>query len=53
MAAMIFSALAAEVRAVRQVDLESEASAQTSLYSSYVGAKTRLSNLAQLSRTGR
>jgi len=45
--------LAAEVRAVRQVDLESEASAQTNLYSSYVGAKTRLSNLAQLSRTGR
>ena len=35
------------------VDLESEASAKTNLYSSYVAAKTRLSSLAQLSRTGR
>ena len=45
--------LAAAVRAVLQVDLESEASAKTYLYSSYVAAKTRLSSLAQLSRTGR
>ena len=44
--------LAAAVRAARQVDLESEASAKTNLYSSYVAAKTRLSSLAQLSRTG-
>ena len=44
---------AAAVRAVFQVDLESEASAKTNLYSSYVVAKTRLSNLAPLSRTGR
>ena len=44
--------LAAAVRAVRQVEIESEASAQTNLYSSYVVAKTRLSSLAQLSRTG-
>jgi hypothetical protein len=43
----------AAVRAVRQVDLESEASAQTNLYPSYVVAKTRLSSLAQFSRTGR
>jgi len=45
--------LAAAVRAVRHVDLESEASAKTNLYPSYVAAKTRLSSLAQLSRTGR
>ena len=45
--------LAAAVRAVLQVDLESEASAKTNLYSSYVAAKTRLSSRAQLSRTGR
>ena len=45
--------LTAAVRAVRQVDLESEASAKTNLYSSYVAVKTRLSSLAQLSRTGR
>ncbi len=35
-----------------EVDLESEASAKTNLYSSYVAAKTRLSSRAQLSRTG-
>ena len=45
--------LTAAVRAVLQVQLESEASAKTNLYSSYVVAKTRLSSLAQLSRTGR
>ena len=45
--------LAAAVRAVLQVDLESAASAKTNLYSSYVAANTRLSSLAQLSRTGR
>jgi hypothetical protein len=45
--------LAAAVRAMRHVDLESEASAKTYLYSSYVAAKTCLSSLAQLSRTGR
>ena len=45
--------LAAAVRAVLQVQLESEASVKTNLYSSYVVAKTRLSSLAQLSRTGR
>ena len=45
--------LAAAVRAVLQVEVESEASAQTNLYSSYVVAKTRLSSLAQPSRTGR
>ena len=44
--------LAAAVGAVFPVDLESEVSAQTNLYSSYVVAKTRLSSLAQLSRTG-
>jgi len=44
--------LAAAVRAVLQVDLESEASAKTNLYSSYVVAKTRLSSRAQLMRTG-
>ena len=41
------------VRAVLQVDLESEASAQTNLYPSYVAAKTRLSSRAQLMRAGR
>ena len=45
--------LATAVRAVFQVDLESEASAKTNLYPSYVAAKTRLSSLTQLSRTGR
>jgi len=45
--------LGAAVRAMRHVDLESEASAQTDLYSIYVAAKTHLSSLAQLSRTGR
>ena len=45
--------LAAAVWAIRQVELESEASAKTDLYSSYVAAKTRLSSFAQLSRTGR
>ena len=45
--------LTAAVRAVLQVQLESEASAKTNLYSSYVVAKTRLSSLAQLTRTGR
>ena len=44
--------LAAAVRAVLEVDLESEASAKTNLYSSYVAAKTRLSSRAQLSRAG-
>ena len=44
--------LAAAVRAVLEVEVESEASAQTNLYSSYVVAKTRLSSFAQLSRTG-
>ena len=38
---------------MRQVELESEASAKTDLYSSYVAAETRLSSFAQLSRTGR
>ena len=45
--------LAAAVRAVLQVEIESEASAKSNLYPSYVAAKTRLSSLAQLSRTGR
>jgi len=45
--------LAPAVRAVLHVDLESEASAKTYLYSSYVAVETRLSSLAQLSRTGR
>ena len=45
--------LGAAIRAVLQVNLESEASAQTNLYPSYVAAKTRLSSFAQLSRTGR
>ena len=45
--------LATEGRAVIQVEIESETSAKTDLYSSYVAAKTRLSNLAQLRRTGR
>jgi len=45
--------LGAAIRAMRHVDLESEASAQTDLYSSCVAAKTHLSSLAQLSRTGR
>ena len=45
--------LAAAVRAVRHVDLESAASEKTNLYPSYVVSKTRLSSLAQLSRTGR
>ncbi len=31
---------------------KAQASAQTNLYTSYVGANTRLSSLAQLSRTG-
>jgi len=44
--------LAATVRAVVEVDLESEASAKTHLYSSYVVAKTRLSSRAQLMRAG-
>ena len=38
--------LATAVWAVFEVDLESEASAKTNLYSSYVAAKTRLSNRA-------
>ena len=42
--------LAAAIRAVFEVDLESEASAKTNLYSSYVAAKTRLSSRAQLMR---
>ena len=45
--------LAAAVRAVFEVDLKSEASAKTNLYSSYVVAKTRLSSRAQLMRAGR
>jgi len=45
--------LAAAVRAVLDIDLESEASAKTNLYSSYVVAKTRLSSRAQLMRSGR
>ena len=45
--------LAAAGWAMLQVELESEASAKTNLYSSYVTAKTRLSSFAQLSRTGR
>ena len=45
--------LATAVRAVLQVDLESEASAKTNLYPSYVAAKTRSSNRAQLRRAGR
>jgi hypothetical protein len=44
---------AAAVRSGLEIDLESEASAMTDLYSSCVAAKTRLSNLVQLSRTGR
>jgi len=36
---------------MRHGDLESAASAKTNLYPSYVAAKTRLSSLAQLSRT--
>jgi hypothetical protein len=43
----------AAVRAVPHVDVESEASAKTNLYSSYVAAKTRLSSRAQLMRFGR
>jgi hypothetical protein len=42
----------AAVRAVLHVDVESEASAKTNLYSSYVAAKTRLSSRAQLMRFG-
>ena len=45
--------VAAAVREVRHVDLESEAAVQTDLYSSYLAARTHLSNLAQLRRTGR
>ncbi len=45
--------LAAAVRAVLQLEIESAALAKTNLYSSYVVAKTRLSSLAQLRRTGR
>ena len=45
--------IATAVRAVLQVEIESEASEKTNLYSSCVAAKTRLSSLAQLSRTGR
>ena len=45
--------LATAVRAVLDVDLESEASAKTNLYSSYVVAKTHLSSRAQLMRAGR
>jgi len=45
--------LATAVRAVLDVDLESEASAKTNLYSSYVVAKTLLSSRAQLMRAGR
>ena len=45
--------LGAAVRAVLQVEVESEASAQTNFYSSYVVAKTRMSSLAQLSRSWR
>jgi len=44
--------LAAAVRAVFEVDLESEASAKTNLYSSYVVANTRWSSRAQLMRAG-
>jgi len=43
----------ATVRAALHVDVESEASAKTDLYSSYVAAKTRLSSRAQLIRCGR
>ena len=45
--------IAAAIGAMLHVDLESEASAKTNLYPSYVAANTRLSSLAQLSRTGR
>ena len=45
--------LAAAVRAVLQLEIESDASAKTNLYSSDVVAKTRLSSLAQIRRTGR
>jgi len=45
--------LAAAVRAVRHVDLESAASAKTDFCPSYVAAETRSSSLAQLNRTGR
>ena len=44
--------LAAAVRAVAEVDLESEASAKTNLYPSYVVANTRLSSRAQPMRAG-
>ena len=44
---------AAAVRAVLHADVESEASAKTNLYSSYVVAKTRLSSRAQLIRWAR
>ena len=44
--------LAAAVRAVRHVDLESGASVQTNLYSSDVSANTRLRRRAELGRTG-
>ena len=40
--------LTAAVRAVLDVDLESETSAKTNLYSSYVAAKTRLSKRANI-----
>jgi len=43
----------AAVRAVLHVDVESEASAEANLYSSYAVAKTRLSSRAQLMRRGR
>ncbi len=43
---------AAEVRAVLQVDIESEASAKTNVYSSCVAAKTRSSSRPQLMRCG-
>ena len=44
--------LATAVWAVLQIDLESEASAKTTLHSSCVAAKTRLSSRAQLMRAG-
>jgi hypothetical protein len=44
---------AAAVRAALHVDVESEASAKTNSYSSYVEAKTRLNSHAQLMRPSR
>jgi hypothetical protein len=42
----------AAVRAAQHVDVESEASATTDLYSSHVAAKTRFSSCAQLMAHG-